>query len=138
RRVRDALDRLVPDVAGHGARHADVIIEAIVEDLEAKRSLFARLEALARRDAILATNTSSLKLADIGASLKDGSRLVGLHFFNPVPQLQLVEVVSGNATQPELAHKAAAFVRQIDKLPLPVRDAPGFLVNRVLGPYMLN
>jgi len=115
-----------------------VIIEAIFENLEAKRSLFAQLEAAAKPGAILATNTSSLKLADIATALKDPSRLVGIHFFNPVPQLQLVEVVSAEKTNPELAKKAAAFVRQIDKLPLPVKDAPGFLVNRVLGPYMYN
>jgi 3-hydroxyacyl-CoA dehydrogenase/enoyl-CoA hydratase/3-hydroxybutyryl-CoA epimerase len=138
RRVRDALDRLVPDVTGAGARHADVVIEAIYENLQAKRELFARVESLARPGAILASNTSSLKLADIATALKDPSRLVGIHFFNPVPQLQLVEVVHGKSTNPEVSKKAAAFVRQIDKLPLPVKDAPGFLVNRVLGPYMLN
>ena len=137
-RERDALDRLIPDVTGEGARQADVIIEAIFENLEAKRSLFAKLESLAKPDAILATNTSSLKLADIATALKDPSRLVGIHFFNPVPLLQLVEVVSSGNTNPETARKAAAFVRQIDKLPLPVKDAPGFLVNRVLGPYMQN
>src|SRR5439155_1130551 len=96
------------------------------------------LEAAAKPGAILATNTSSLKLADIATALKDPSRLVGIHFFNPVPQLQLVEIVSAEKTNPELVKKAAAFVRQIDKLPLPVKDAPGFLVNRVLGPYMYN
>ncbi|HEV3007892.1 MAG TPA: 3-hydroxyacyl-CoA dehydrogenase family protein, partial [Burkholderiales bacterium] len=138
RRERDALDRLIPDVSGEGARQADVLIEAIFENLEAKRSLFARLESLAKPDAILATNTSSLKLADVATTLKDPSRLVGIHFFNPVPLLQLVEVVSGESTNPELGKQAAAFVRQIDKLPLPVKDSPGFLVNRVLGPYMLN
>ena len=138
RRVRDALDRLVPDVAGDGARHADVVIEAIFENLDAKRALFARLEAMAKPDAILASNTSSLKLADIATALKDPARLVGIHFFNPVPQLQLVEIVSGEKTKTELSKNAAAFVRQIDKLPLPVRDSPGFLVNRVLGPYMQN
>jgi 3-hydroxyacyl-CoA dehydrogenase/enoyl-CoA hydratase/3-hydroxybutyryl-CoA epimerase len=138
RRVRDALDRLVPDVSGEGARHADVIIEAIYENLQAKRELFARLEAVAKPEAILASNTSSLKLADIATALKDPSRLVGIHFFNPVPVLQLVEIVSGEKTNPDFAKNAAAFVRQIDKLPLPVKDAPGFLVNRVLGPYMQN
>jgi 3-hydroxyacyl-CoA dehydrogenase / enoyl-CoA hydratase / 3-hydroxybutyryl-CoA epimerase len=138
RRERDALDRLIPDVGGEGARHADVLIEAIFENLEAKRALFARMESMAKPDAILATNTSSLKLADIATALKDPSRLVGIHFFNPVPLLQLVEVVSSEKTNPEAARKAAAFVRYIDKLPLPVKDAPGFLVNRVLGPYMLN
>jgi 3-hydroxyacyl-CoA dehydrogenase/enoyl-CoA hydratase/3-hydroxybutyryl-CoA epimerase len=135
-RIRDALDRLVPDVAGDGARRADVIIEAIFENLQAKRELFAKLEARAKPGAILASNTSSLKLADIGAQFRNPSRLVGIHFFNPVPQLQLVEVVSGADTDAEVAKKAAAFVRQIDKLPLPVKDSPGFLVNRVLGPYI--
>jgi 3-hydroxyacyl-CoA dehydrogenase/enoyl-CoA hydratase/3-hydroxybutyryl-CoA epimerase len=138
RRERDALDRLMPDVTGEGARHADVLIEAIFENLEAKRALFAKLESVAKLDAILATNTSSLKLADIGQVLKNPTRLVGIHFFNPVPLLQLVEVVEGEKTDPEISKKAAAFVRQIDKLPLPVKDSPGFLVNRVLGPYMLN
>ena len=138
RRIRDALDRLIPDVAGAGAARADVVIEAIFENLQAKRELFARLEAVARPEAILATNTSSLKLADIAARFKDPARLVGIHFFNPVPQLQLVEVVAGEHTRTDMAQKAAAFVRQIDKLPLPVKDSPGFLVNRVLGPYLQN
>jgi len=135
-RVRDAFDRLVPDIAGDGARQADVIIEAIFENLQAKRELFARLEAAAKPGAILASNTSSLKLADISANFRNPSRLVGIHFFNPVPQMQLVEVVKGAGTDAEVAKKAAAFVRQIDKLPLPVKDSPGFLVNRVLGPYL--
>ena len=135
-RIRDALDRLIPDVAGDGARHADVVIEAIFENLQAKRELFAKLEAAAKPEALLASNTSSLKLADIGAKFEDPSRLVGIHFFNPVPQLQLVEVVKGAATDSGVAKRAAAFVRQIDKLPLPVKDSPGFLVNRVLGPYI--
>jgi 3-hydroxyacyl-CoA dehydrogenase/enoyl-CoA hydratase/3-hydroxybutyryl-CoA epimerase len=138
RRVRDAMDRLIPDVSGQGARQADVIIEAIFESLQAKRELFAKLESIAKPGAILATNTSSLKLADIATALKDPTRLVGIHFFNPVPLLQLVEVVHGSQTRPEIAKAAAAFVRQIDKLPLPTKDSPGFLVNRVLGPYMQN
>jgi 3-hydroxyacyl-CoA dehydrogenase/enoyl-CoA hydratase/3-hydroxybutyryl-CoA epimerase len=136
RRVRDALDRMIPDVAGTGAARADLVIEAIFENLEAKRALFAKLEAAARPDAVLASNTSSLKLSDIAANFKDPSRLVGIHFFNPVPQMQLVEIVSAANTDARAAKKAAAFVRQIDKLPLPVKDSPGFLVNRVLGPYM--
>jgi len=135
-RVRDALDRLVPDVAGDGARAADVIIEAIFENLQAKRELFAKLEAAAKPEAILASNTSSLKLADISANFRNPTRLVGIHFFNPVPQMQLVEVVKGANTDAEAVKSAAAFVRQIDKLPLTVKDSPGFLVNRVLGPYL--
>jgi 3-hydroxyacyl-CoA dehydrogenase/enoyl-CoA hydratase/3-hydroxybutyryl-CoA epimerase len=115
-----------------------VIIEAIFEDLKAKRELFARLEAAAKPGAVLASNTSSLKLSDIAANFKDPSRLVGIHFFNPVPQMMLVEIISSEKTRKEFADRATAFVRQIDKLPLPVKDSPGFLVNRVLGPYMQN
>ena len=137
-RIRDATDLMVPDITGDGARHADVIIEAIFENLEAKRALFAKLEKIAKPGAIMATNTSSLKLADIAANLARPSRLVGIHFFNPVPQMQLVEIVSAGNTDPAIAGNAAAFVRQIDKLPLHVKDAAGFLVNRVLGPYMAN
>ncbi len=137
-RVRDAMDRLIPDVAGAGAAKADVIIEAIFEDLGAKQQLFAKLEAVAKPGAVLASNTSSLKLSDIAAKFKDPSRLVGIHFFNPVPQMMLVEVVHGSSTNQDHVKKALAFVRQIDKLPLPVKDSPGFLVNRVLGPYMQN
>lgn len=135
-RVRDALDRLIPDVTGAGVRRADVIIEAIFENLAVKQTLFAAVEGQAKANAILATNTSSLKLADIGATMRDPTRLVGIHFFNPVAQLQLVEVVAGERTDKRWTDDAAAFVRAIDKLPLPVKDAPGFLVNRVLGPYM--
>jgi 3-hydroxyacyl-CoA dehydrogenase/enoyl-CoA hydratase/3-hydroxybutyryl-CoA epimerase len=137
-RIRDAMDRLIPDVAGTGAARADVVIEAIFEDLKAKRELFAKLEAMAKPGAVLASNTSSLKLADIAAGFKDPSRLVGIHFFNPVPQMMLVEVVNAAGTNPDHVRNAIAFVRQIDKLPLPVKDSPGFLVNRVLGPYMQN
>ena len=134
--ARFALDRLIADPKGDGVRQADVIIEAIFENLDAKQKLFADIEARARPDAVIASNTSSLKLADIAATFKDPSRLVGIHFFNPVAMMPLVEVVAGEKTAPEVAQKAAAFVRKIDKLPLPVKDAPGFLVNAVLGPYM--
>jgi 3-hydroxyacyl-CoA dehydrogenase/enoyl-CoA hydratase/3-hydroxybutyryl-CoA epimerase len=134
--ARFALDRLIADPKGDGVRQADVIIEAIFENLEAKQALFADIEARARPDALLASNTSSLKLSDIAAKFKDPTRLVGIHFFNPVAMMPLVEVVVGDATNPETAYRAAAFVRRIDKLPLPVKDAPGFLVNAVLAPYM--
>ena len=137
RRVRDATDRLLPDVAGDGIARADIIIEAIFENVEAKQSLFASLEKRAKPGTMLATNTSSIPLEDIASALADPSRLIGLHFFNPVAKMMLVEVVVGAHTQPELVPRAAAFVRQIDKLPLPVRSAPGFLVNRVLAPYLM-
>ncbi|MCB1958351.1 MAG: enoyl-CoA hydratase/isomerase family protein [Rhodocyclaceae bacterium] len=138
RAQRFAMDRLIADPQGHGVRHADVIIEAIFEDLEVKRRLFADLEARARPDAILATNTSSLRIEDIAEGLARPSRLVGIHFFNPVAMLPLVEVVRGAGTDEVVMRQALAFVRSIDKLPLPVESAPGFLVNAVLGPYMLE
>jgi 3-hydroxyacyl-CoA dehydrogenase/enoyl-CoA hydratase/3-hydroxybutyryl-CoA epimerase len=138
KRERDAMDRLIPDVSGSGAARADVIIEAIFEDLKVKRELFAKLEAAAKPDAVIASNTSSLKLADIAEGFKDPSRLVGIHFFNPVPQMMLVEVVNSQTSNPTHVKNALSFVRQIDKLPLPAKDSPGFLVNRVLGPYMQN
>jgi 3-hydroxyacyl-CoA dehydrogenase/enoyl-CoA hydratase/3-hydroxybutyryl-CoA epimerase len=138
RRARDARDRLVPDVEGHGIARADVIIEAIFENVDAKRALFADVERRARPDAILATNTSSIPLEDIATAMQAPARLVGLHFFNPVAKMMLVEIVVGRATDPALVPRCAAFVRQIDKLPLPVKSAPGFLVNRVLAPYLMT
>jgi 3-hydroxyacyl-CoA dehydrogenase/enoyl-CoA hydratase/3-hydroxybutyryl-CoA epimerase len=138
RRIRDALDRLIPDVAGAGIRHADVVIEAIFENVEAKRALFADVEARARPDALLATNTSSIPLEDIATALATPARLIGLHFFNPVARMMLVEVVAGRDSDPALLARGAAFVRLIDKLPLPVKSAPGFLVNRVLAPYLMT
>jgi 3-hydroxyacyl-CoA dehydrogenase / enoyl-CoA hydratase / 3-hydroxybutyryl-CoA epimerase len=136
RRVRDAHDRLIPDVAGDGIARADVIIEAIFENVDAKRALFAALEKKAKPEAILATNTSSIPLEEIASALTDPARLLGLHFFNPVAKMMLVEVVIGRDTREALVPQAAAFVRQIDKLPLPVKSAPGFLVNRILAPYL--
>ena len=136
REVRFALDRLIPDPDGHGVARADVVIEAIFENLEAKRALLASVEARARPDALIASNTSSLRITDIATALADPSRLVGVHFFNPVAMMPLVEVVRTAASGEEALVRAAAFVRKLDKLPLPVRDAPGFLVNAVLGPYM--
>jgi len=138
RRIRDAEDRLIPDVAGDGVMRADVIIEAIFENVDAKRALFAAVEKKAKPSAILATNTSSIPLEDIAAALADRSRLIGVHFFNPVARLPLVEIVVGKDTSEALVPRAAAFVRQIDKLPLPVHSAPGFLVNRVLAPYLME
>ena len=138
RQVRFALDRMIPDPSGDGAARADVVIEAIFENLDAKRQLFTELERRARPDAVLATNTSSLRIEDIAIALVNPSRLVGIHFFNPVTMMPLVEVVEGDGADAEALRRASAFVRSIEKLPLPVRSAPGFLVNAVLGPYMLE
>ncbi|MGB0128011.1 MAG: 3-hydroxyacyl-CoA dehydrogenase NAD-binding domain-containing protein, partial [Rhodocyclaceae bacterium] len=136
RQTRDALDRLVPDPMGDGVRSADVVIEAIFEDLGAKQALLADVEQRAKPEALIATNTSSLRIEDIAQALQRPERLVGIHFFNPVAQMPLVEVVAAAVTDGEVLRRATAFVRRIDKLPLPVKSAPGFLVNAVLGPYL--
>lgn len=133
-----ASDRLQPDHKGFGLYHADVVIEAIFEDLNAKRSLFHALELKARPDALLASNTSSIPLEQLATALQAPERLIGLHFFNPVARMQLVEVVHAPGTDPQCMQQGSAFVRRIQRLPLPVRSAPGFLVNRVLMPYLLE
>lgn len=135
-KVAAALARLRADVAGEGVPRADVVIEAIYENLAAKRELFASLEPRMKPGALLATNTSSIKLEQLAQPLADPGRLVGLHFFNPVAQMPLVEIVSSGSTRAEVAKAALAFARKIDKLPLPCRSAPGFVVNRVLTPYL--
>jgi len=136
--IQAAMDRLIPDVKGRGVAKADLIIEAIFEDLTVKQALFKKLEQQAKSDAILATNTSSIPLDEINTELKDPSRLVGIHFFNPVAMMPLVEIVSGEKTSPEVQAKATAFIGKIKRLPLPVQSSPGFLVNRVLMPYLLE
>jgi len=138
RMIREAMDRLMPDHKGLGVARADVVIEAVFEDVEVKRALFRDLEGRARPDAILATNTSSIPLRDIGAALERPSRLIGLHFFNPVASMQLVEVVRDVDSDPQIVASALRFARQIDRLPLPVSSTPGFLVNRILMPYLLE
>lgn len=135
---RAAMDRLIPDPLGHGVNHADLVIEAITEDLEAKRNLYARIEPRMKPGAVLATNTSSLSLEALGAGLHDPARLVGIHFFNPVAKMPLVEVVEPADPDPGVHATALAFVGKLGKLPLPVKDTPGFLVNAVLAPYMLE
>ncbi len=136
--VRDALDRLIPDLDGEGVRTADLIIEAVPEKLELKQKVYAGLEPRMKAGAILATNTSSIPLQDLRTTLEKPERLLGLHFFNPVSRLQLVEVVSHDGTDAQLLKEALAFVGAIDRLPLPVKSSPGFVVNRALTPYMLE
>ena len=133
-----AEQRLAVDLDGDRVAEADVIIEAIIEDVSAKRDVFKRLEAVAAPDAILATNTSSIGLDEISEAFDDPSRLVGLHFFNPVSRLPLVEVVKSEHSDADVVSRAMSFATQIGKLPLPCRSAPGFVVNRILAPYMLE
>lgn len=136
--VQQALDRLIIDTQGQGVAHADVVIEAVFEKLEVKQQIFAHLETVAKSSAILATNTSSIPLHEIAQAMQHPNRLVGIHFFNPVSMMELVEVVKSDLTAEDVLDSACAFVGQIGKLPLPVKSSPGFLVNRVLMPYLLE
>ena len=142
RKLRDAgkaaavMERLHGDADGNGVASADVIIEAIFENLEAKQTLFRDVEQQAHPDALLATNTSSIPLQDIAGVLQSPSRLIGLHFFNPVARMPLVEVIKDSTTASEQVDDGTAFVKTIGKLPLPCQGLPGFLVNRILAPYM--
>ncbi|MDH5778853.1 MAG: 3-hydroxyacyl-CoA dehydrogenase NAD-binding domain-containing protein, partial [Gammaproteobacteria bacterium] len=138
RSITAALDRLVPDIKGDGLVRADIIIEAIFEDPEVKRNLFSEIEPKLKKDAIIATNTSSIPLDELNTILKKPERLVGLHFFNPVAMMPLVEIVHSKKTDDQVLKNAAAFTRRIDRLPLPVTSTPGFLVNRVLMPYLIE
>jgi len=128
--------RLVADVDGAGVAKADLIIEAIYENLEAKRALYAKLEESMKPDALLVSNTSSIPLTDLRANLKKQSNFAGLHYFNPVALMPLVEIVRHDFMAPDIERRLAAFCRAIDKLPVPVAGTPGFLVNRILAPYM--
>jgi 3-hydroxyacyl-CoA dehydrogenase/enoyl-CoA hydratase/3-hydroxybutyryl-CoA epimerase len=114
------------------------VIEAIYENVEAKQALFRDLEPRMKSGAILATNTSAIPLETLACVLVNPARLIGLHFFNPVPQMPLVEVVYSLDTDEEERRKGAAFCQQISRFPLPVKSSPGFLVNRVLAPYMMT
>jgi 3-hydroxyacyl-CoA dehydrogenase / enoyl-CoA hydratase / 3-hydroxybutyryl-CoA epimerase len=142
KRLRDpaksaaAQARLRADVAGAGVAAADLVLEAIFENLEAKQALYAQLEPRMKTEALLATNTSSIMLEPLAEKLARPERLVGLHFFNPVAQMPLIEVVHSARTAPAVAQAAVAFARRLDKLPVPCRSAPGFMVNRVLTPYL--
>jgi len=136
---RDAAKaRLIADPQGDGLARADVVIEAIVENLEIKQKVLKEVESKIKEGALLATNTSSLMIEDIAAGLPDPGRLIGLHFFNPVALMPLVEVVRGTGSREEEVKRGAAFVAAIDKFPLITKSVPGFLVNRVLTPYMFG
>ncbi len=144
RRLRDPLvaraayDRLIPDPRGDGIPRADLVIEAIVEDAEIKRALYRSIEPRLRASAVLATNTSSIPLSSLVTALHVPQRLVGIHFFNPVARMPLVEVVGASTSGPAYVAQALQFVGSLGKLPLPVQDTPGFLVNAVLAPYLLE
>jgi 3-hydroxyacyl-CoA dehydrogenase/enoyl-CoA hydratase/3-hydroxybutyryl-CoA epimerase len=130
--------RLIADPTGERISRADVVIEAIVEKLEIKQKLFSELEGKLKPGAVLATNTSSIMIEDIAAGLSDPGRLIGVHFFNPVAMMPLIEVIRGAGSREQEIQKGCAFVTAISKFPLIVKSVPGFLVNRVLAPYMFE
>ena len=134
-KVALALARLRTDLDGNGATDADLIIEAVAEKLEVKQAVFKNLEAVSKASAILATNTSAIPLEDIATALNGPERLIGLHFFNPVPVLPLVEVIWSKYSDPEIVSRGMQFAGQIGKMPVRCKSAPGFLVNRALLPY---
>jgi 3-hydroxyacyl-CoA dehydrogenase/enoyl-CoA hydratase/3-hydroxybutyryl-CoA epimerase len=130
--------RIVASSAAIEMRDVQVVIEAASEKLEIKKQIFRDLSAKTPETAMLATNTSALPISDLAAEAKNAERVIGLHFFNPVSRMKLVEVVVGTETADDTIAQALAFVRQIAKLPVIVRDSPGFLVNRVLFPYLVE
>ncbi|MER3547241.1 MAG: 3-hydroxyacyl-CoA dehydrogenase [Rhodanobacteraceae bacterium] len=137
-RIAAAESLLRADVEGAQVKDSQLVIEAIFEDATAKEALYAQLEPALPEDALLATNTSSIPLDELRRTLKHPQRFIGLHFFNPVAQMPLVEVVRHDALDPRIEKRALVFVKAIGKLPVPVQGTPGFLVNRILMPYLLE
>jgi 3-hydroxyacyl-CoA dehydrogenase/enoyl-CoA hydratase/3-hydroxybutyryl-CoA epimerase len=130
--------RLKGDLAGDGVADADLVIEAIIENAEAKRELYASLEPRMKFDALLTTNTSSIPLSELREHIARPVHFAGLHYFNPVALMPLVEIIHHDRVAPQTEQRLAAFCKAVDKLPVPVAGTPGFLVNRVLFPYMLE
>lgn len=136
--TRNALDRLVPDPKGYGIAQADLIVEAAPETTDLKEKIYSALSGKMKEGAILASNTSSLRLKDLRGAAPDAGRFAGLHFFNPVSKMKLVEVVRHDGTEDEVVDRLARFCGAIDRLPVRVTDYPGFLVNRALTPYLME
>ncbi|HEY5849857.1 MAG TPA: 3-hydroxyacyl-CoA dehydrogenase NAD-binding domain-containing protein [Lysobacter sp.] len=134
----DVAARLKGDLAGDGVGNADLVIEAIIEQAQAKRDLYAELEPRMKFDALLTTNTSSIPLTELREHIGRPAHFAGLHYFNPVALMPLVEIIHHDRVAPQTQQRLAAFCKAIDKLPVPVAGTPGFLVNRVLFPYMLE
>jgi 3-hydroxybutyryl-CoA dehydrogenase len=116
----------------------DIVIEAIIENVEEKRKTYAKLDAIVKKDAIFATNTSSISVTELMTATKRPERFIGLHFFNPVPMMKMVEVVKTIATAPEVYDTAYEFAVKLGKVPVRTSDKTGFIVNRLLVPYLLD
>ena len=129
--------RIVDTMDFNDLRDSDLIIEVVAEQMPLKKEIFKTLDEVCKPEAILATNTSSLSITEIGAATSRPERVIGLHFFNPVPMMKLVEVISGQLTDPAVHDKAMEIAREVGKTPVSVNEAPGFVVNRILIP-MIN
>ena len=135
---REALDLVSTTTSLEACADAPLVVEAVIEDLEVKRRVFADLEAVVGRETVLATNTSSLSVAGIAAATERPERVVGMHFFNPVPAMRLVEIVGGPSTDASAARRAEEVAERLGKTPIRVSDTPGFIVNRVARPFYLE
>jgi 3-hydroxyacyl-CoA dehydrogenase/enoyl-CoA hydratase/3-hydroxybutyryl-CoA epimerase len=136
--AQQGLDRVLPCADEVSMRHVDLVIEAAVETMSVKKQIFEGLKRLTREDTILATNTSALSVSELGVAAGCPERVIGIHFFNPVHRMPLVEVVVGEGTSGDVVARTLRFVQAIGKLPVVVRDRPGFVVNRVLVPYLIE
>jgi 3-hydroxyacyl-CoA dehydrogenase/enoyl-CoA hydratase/3-hydroxybutyryl-CoA epimerase len=137
-KAKEGRSRIVASSNPGPMREVQIVIEAASEKLEIKRQIFHDLDSKIDDTDMLATNTSALSISDLAAQTKHPQRVIGLHFFNPVSRMKLIEVVIGKTTSDETKERSLAFARQIGKIPVVVRDSPGFLVNRVLFPYLLD
>ena len=133
-----AFDRITPATEDVSFKKVDLVIEAATENMDLKKKIFVGLDAQSGEDTLLATNTSALSISEIAETLSDPSRMIGIHYFNPVHKMQLVELVLGKQTSPTHAQRALSFIQKSGKLPVVVQDSPGFLVNRVLMPYLME
>ncbi|WP_019228366.1 3-hydroxybutyryl-CoA dehydrogenase [Sedimentibacter sp. B4] len=136
-KMDEILSNITKSVTYEGCSDADLFIEAIAEDMETKHAIFAEIEAVAKEDAILSTNTSSLSITEIASKSKRPGKIIGMHFFNPVPMMKLVEIIKGKLTDEEVHEAIYALSQAIGKTPVSVEEAPGFVVNRILVP-MIN
>src|SRR5438876_1816739 len=130
------ISRITTTTDWSGFQHADLVIEAVVENLEVKRKVLAEFESLAKEGAIFASNTSTLPITEISANANHPDRVVGMHFFNPVDRMPLVEVIRGARTSDVTVVTVSNFARKLGKTVVVCNDGPGFVVNRLLGPYM--
>lgn len=136
--ARNGMDRIHPSACEVPLKRVDLVIEAAIENMEVKKQVFQRLAKLTREDTVLATNTSALSVSEIATVVPHPERVIGIHYFNPVHRMQLVEIVVGKQTSSTVTEQALQFVRGIGKLPVVVKDSPGFLLNRVLMPYLIE